>query len=218
VTANRENDLLRATKKLGPAAVPYLVEQLKREPVREALHTAGRKAPGLSQFILTDVQSYRRRRMVTAWVLATVDCDVSAALPVALEIVNFPEDPAFVHCVMLLAKAHGTQYEEEAVRGLIRVSTFKLSSRNQFAKRMVYEALPKFSGHPELVIPALVNSLQEPGGFQRINTVASFETNAIPYLLPMIEKETNHVRPATIALERIMKMSWRTRVPDGILK
>ena len=64
--------------------------------------------------------------------------------------------------------------------------------------------LPRFKGHPEIIMPVLIQSLKEPGGYKRIDIVVRFGTNAIPALRELTISETNHVRPATVALERIL--------------
>ena len=193
-----------ATAGLGGLAVPYLVQQMKPDPLRELLFKAAQKLPGQFNSILNDRGEYQRRRAVAAFLLLTLGTNAVTALPAALQMVEASDDRVFLNAVQLLRLAPGTEHETRALHALLHLISLKRPDwAHTFARRIAYDLLPNFTANSEIVIPALVKSLHEPGGARRIDPVVRFGTNAIPALRIASASETNHVRPATVALERI---------------
>ena len=205
--ANAPNgrELHSAVEQLGASAVPYLTEQIKTQPLREALRTFTARVRFQPEFLLADWKQYQQRRTLAAYLLVRLGTNAAASLPVALQIAASPEDPIYITALTLLRLAAGTEHESGATHVLLAATLLNRPNRSDaYARHIAYDTLPTFTKHPELVIPALVRSLHEPGGFRRIDTVVRLGTNAVPYLQIAVKNETNHVMPATVALERIL--------------
>ena len=205
--AAQQVDLARIIPQFGLAAVPYLAKQIEPDPIRELLHRASQKFSIEHDLLRKDWATYqqRRARALSFFYLLGPD-GVEAALPTIITLAERPEDPAFYSALPFLSMALGTEHEVRALHALIAALKVKHRSRG-YAKPLVYGMLPKFKNHPHIIMPPLIESLHEPGGYKRIDIVVSFGTNAIPALREATRSETNHVRPATVALERILAAS-----------
>jgi hypothetical protein len=203
-TAPQQADLPRIIPQFGLDAVPYLAKQIEPDPIRELVHRASRKFSLKHDLVRKDWANYqqRRARALSFFYLLGPD-GVEAALPAILTLAERPEDPAFYSALPFLSMALGTEHEVRAVHALIAATKVKHQSR-AYAKPLVYGILPQFKKHRDIIMPSLIESLHEPGGYKRIDIVVSFGTNAIPALRQATLSETNHVRPASVALERIL--------------
>jgi hypothetical protein len=198
--AAKQADVASIVPQFGLAAVPYLANQIEPDPIRELLSSASQKLkfePAALQKDRADYQQ-RRKRALTFLYLLGPDA-VEAALPAILSVAERPEDPAFQSVLPLLRLALGTEHETRALHAVIGMTKLKRQHwSHTFAKQLAYEMLPKFKNHPEIIMPVLIESLQEPGGYKRIEVVVAFGTNAIPALQEATRSETNHVRTATV--------------------
>lgn len=207
LTSSRyESDLREVAHAFGPRAIPYLTHQIKRDSLRESLHKTLQKFPFGKSFLAADVKSYNKRRYSALYFLFAMEKKAIPALPEILTIAEAPEDPAFTTALYTLRIAPGTKHELRALKALIAATSLYDSPARSytFERNHLYGLVSEFTAHPEIVAPALVASLQAPGGYKRIDSVVQFGTNALPALKEAALRETNHIRPATIALERIL--------------
>jgi hypothetical protein len=208
-TAAQQADLARIIPQFGLDAVPFLAKQIEPDPIRELLHRASQKLSLEHDLVRKDWANYqqRRTRAISFFYLLGPDA-VEAALPTILTIAERPEDPAFYSVLPFLSLSLGTEHEVRALHAIIAAIKVKHQPWSRaYAKPLAYEMLPKFKNHPDIIMPPLIESLHEPGGYKRIDLVVRFGTNAIPGLRQATLSETNHVRPATVALERILGTS-----------
>lgn len=200
-----ESDLQRIASEFGPRAVPYLAQQIRRDRAREQIHKAAARLPFEKDLLAADIKNYNRRRFIALHLLYALHTNALSCLPEILEITENPDDPAFSTALIILRIAPGTEHELRALNALVAATTVSRPNRSSsFERNYAYGLLPYFTAHPDVVIPALVSSLHEPGGYKRIDSVVRFGTNALPALKEAALRETNHIRPATIALERIL--------------
>lgn len=197
-----------AVRALGPSAVPYLVEEMKPDPIFENLNRASPRLPASLQSLLPDHISYLNRRMHASALLGSLGTNAISAVPVLLTI-NLTNDLLFLsQTVDLIGRlAPGTKYERKAVNALLEAITNGSAHYNGKAlKKAAYQHLGAFTYSQEQIIPILVSGLHEPGmSGACIAGLVKFGTNAIPALRNASLSETNHVRPATVALEKIEK-------------
>ena len=208
--APQQADLLSIVPQFGHSAVPYLAKQIEPDPIRELIHNASQKLKFEPAALLKDRIAHHERRARAIYFLTLLGTDaVEAAFPTILTIAERPDDPVFHIALPLLQLALGTEQEVRALHALIAATRLEREpwSPRKFAKQVAYEMLPKFKNHPDIIMPPLIDSLHEPGGYKRIDIVVGFGTNALPALREATRSETNHVRPATIALERILGAS-----------
>jgi hypothetical protein len=207
--AAKQADVDRIVPQFGLAAVPYLANQIEPDPIRELLRQASQKLKFEPAALQKDWTDYQQRRKCALSFLYLLGPDaVEAALPAILSVAERPEDPAFQSVLPYLRLALGTEHETRALHAVIGMTKLKRQHwSHAIAKQLAYDMLPRFKNHSGIIMPVLIESLQEPGGYKRIDIVVRFGTNAIPALRELTATETNHVRPATVALERILAVS-----------
>jgi hypothetical protein len=205
-SARYQSDFSEVAHAFGPGAIPYLTRQIKRDPWRESFHKATQKLPFGKSFIAADAKSYYQRRYYALYFLFAMGTNAVPALPDILKIAEAPDDPLFTTALYTLKIAPGTEFELPALKALLAATSLYDSPARSytFERNHLYGLVSEFTAHPEIVAPALVASLQAPGGYKRIDSVVQFGTNALPALKEAALRETNHIRPATIALERIL--------------
>ena len=200
-----ESDLQRIASNFGARAVPYLAQQIQRDRVRELLHKALARVPFQKDFLASDIKNYNRRRFIALHLLYELNTNALSCFPDILDVAENPDDPAFSTALLSLRIAPGTEHELRALHALIAATATSRPMRSfAFERQYAFSILPSFTNHPDVVLPALVASLHEPGGYKRIDAVLSFGTNAFPALQDLSRRETNHVRPATLALEQLL--------------
>lgn len=196
-----------AVLNLGSAAVPYLTSVIKRDPLRELIYSAAEKNGHALKFLHEDQVKYRTRRMQASYQLTKLGTNAATALPVIVALVESLDDYVFYSGIEILRFAPGTKYETRALNALLRITALnrvKEWRSDTYAIQAAYETLPAFSSHYHVIIPLMIKSLQVPGGYKRIDAIVQLGTNALPALREAALSETNHVRPATVALERIL--------------
>ena len=195
-----------AARAIGTNAVPYLVQEMQRNVLAEALMKIGEKAPKNTRPIFPDRRKYETRRAAAAHLLS----EFPEAVPAALEMLEEEESHGGVtsYC-MLIVGFHGigSAHEERAMKTLVRLAR----APDRDTRRMAIGYLTKFTRWSDEVVPALVLGLYYPGmGPRLIEELVKFGTNALPYLkvAAASEARTNvHVRPASVALERIEQLA-----------
>lgn len=194
-----------AVVEVGSIAVPYLIQQMQPEPLRELVHKAARRLTIQPGFLQEDWLAYQRRRTISAFHLVVLGTNSITAVPDALELAASPEDPTYYYCLRLLEFAPGTEHETNALNLLLKVCREHDGTWPQKDPRWLaaYGALSAFHRHPDIVLPIILPLLHEPGGFRHIESILRFGTNAIPYLQNASASETNYVRPATVALRKL---------------
>lgn len=207
--AANQADIVRIVPQFGETAVPYLAKQIEPDPIRELVRRASLNVGFEPTVLQKDWSDHQQRRARAISFLYLVGPDaIEAALPSILIVAERPEDPLFLRALPFLGLALGTEYELRALQALIAAIKFhEQPLRRPFVRRYAYDVLPKFKNHPDIIMPPLIESLHEPGGYKRIDVVVRFGTNAIPALREAALLETNHVRPATVALEKILAAS-----------
>ena len=194
-----------ATRAIGTNAVPYLVQEMQRNVLAEALMKVAPKMPASLRPIFPDPRKYHYRRMAAAHLLS----EFPEALPAALAMLEEEEGEGVISYCMMIVGLHalGSAHEERAMKTLVRLTR----APDRDTRKMAVGYLTKFTRWSDEVVPALVSGLYYPGtGPRLIEALVRFGTNALPYLkvAAASEARTNvHVRPASVALERIEQLA-----------
>lgn len=192
-----------AIKAMGASAVPYLERQIEKDPVREVLIRIAPKMPDKVASMFPDRYAYLHRRSTAAALLPQAGTNAVSALPRLLEIAE-AESPDYTHNLIraIGMLAPGTIYEDGARRLILRVVSEARTDREDELRRMSYHFLGTLGGNE--VLPALIDGLKEPKMIDRcIESLVLLGTNAIPLLEKAAEGEKGHIRPATLALEKV---------------
>ena len=192
-----------AINAMGASAVPYLERQIEKDPMREFLIRIAPKMPSKVASMFPDRYAYLHRRSTAAGLLPEAGTNAVSALPRLLAIAE-AESPNYTHNLIraIGMLAAGTEYEDGARRLILKVVNEARSDRDRELRLMSYHFLGTLGGNE--VLPALIDGLKEPRMVDRcIESLVRLGTNAIPQLKKVAEGETGHIRPATLALEKV---------------
>jgi hypothetical protein len=196
-------DAREAVKALGASAVPYLANQIEKDPLREFLFKIAPKMPAKVASMFPDRFAYSHRRSTAAAFLPEAGTNAVSAVPRLIELAE-AESPNYTHnfirAIGMLAP--GTEHEDPARRLILRVIREARTEPDNELRRMSYHFLGTLGG--DEVLPALIDGLKEPQMVDRcIESLVRLGTNAIPHSKKAAEAETGHIRPATLALEKV---------------
>ena len=204
---------LEMVQELGPRAVPYLLHKTKPDPIIEFLSRfdRGRKLPAP---VLRWMQVEQNRRTLASAYLSQLGTNALPALPDVVAILERPRVDGVKHnCVNLVGQiAAGTPYEHRAVQAVLRVIE---ESEFGDTRRVAYYALGAFTNHSDQTIPALLEGLKH--GKMVDNCIEALKRIGQPAIAPLEEaaaKETRHVRPAGLALEKVRQVVAEKEGPE----
>ena len=190
-----------AVKAMGSSVVPYLLSQMESDPVREFMFRIKPRMPSKIASLFPNQTAYANRRSFAAALLTEAGTNAVGALPRLLEITE-AESPDYTHnfvrAVGMLAP--GTQYEDRARKLLLRVVTETRGDAE--LRRMSYRFLGMFGGNE--VVPVLIDGLHDRRMVDAcIESLVKIGTNAVPELTNIAARESGHIRPAGLVLEKI---------------
>lgn len=192
-----------AVSSIGTNAVPYLIQEMRRNSLAEILIKVGAKVPASVRPILPDPRKYQLRRLAATDLLF----DYPEALPAALDLLEQGDHSSIMQSCLMIVRFHalGSPYEERALKTLVNLTRHPDRSIRQ-------HAIGNLTKYKDLrwsddVVPALISGLYYPGmGPHLIDALVTFGPTALPYLkvAAVSEAMTNvHIRPASVALEKI---------------
>jgi hypothetical protein len=193
-----------AVRELGASAVPYLMSEIEKNPVIEFLLRIGPSMPAKVASIFPNRYDYLNTRSRAAGFLPEAGTNAIKVLPRLLEMAE-AEHPNYTHNLIraIGMLAPGTVHQDRARTLMIEVVKASKNNRSESElERMSYHFLGAFGGS-EVVRP-LIDGLQRPNMVDAcIEALKRLGTNAVPDLKKVAEAEAGHIRPATLALEKI---------------